>query len=82
MFGYEEHCAFSYSSDEEWDRAEASELGEANPDRAWVLSNRDVWYPNPRYKGEPVEHPEYEGEYNPPVKANYVPSHFDEDIPF
>lgn len=27
-------------------------------DEAWILSDRDVWYRNPAYKGPPVRHPE------------------------
>jgi len=46
------------SSALEWDRAEAYQLGEENPDRPWVLTDRDIWHPNPFYKGPPVPHPE------------------------
>lgn len=49
---------FLYSSEAEWDRAEAREKGAANPDSAWVLTDRDVWHANPFYKGPPVPHPE------------------------
>lgn len=46
----------------EWDRAAAYELGAARPQSAWVLTDRDCWYPNPFYKGPPVPHPEdYDG---------------------
>ena len=51
---------FTYSSDTEWDIAEAYELGAANPDRAWVLTDRDVWHKNPFYHGPYVPHPEDE----------------------
>ena len=51
---------FHYSSDAEWDRAEARELGALHPERAWILTDRDVWHPNPFYKGPPVPHPEAE----------------------
>jgi hypothetical protein len=41
-------------ADREW----ATEVGRANPDRAWILSDRDVWYANPFYRGPAVRHPE------------------------
>lgn len=49
---------FHYASDGEWDRAAASEIGAEHPERAWVLTDRDVWYANPYYSGPPVRHPE------------------------
>jgi hypothetical protein len=48
----------TYSSEAEWDSAAALELGAKSPQRAWVLTDRDVWYANPFYKGPPVRHPE------------------------
>lgn len=60
MNGYEEHRAFEYASDTDWDNAEAVERGEANPDLAWVLTSRDVWHANPFYKGVAVPHPEFD----------------------
>jgi hypothetical protein len=53
---------FTYATDSDWDRAEATDLGMANPERAWVLTDRDVWHPNPWYSGPPVPHPE---DYDP-----------------
>jgi len=53
---------FTYSSEAEWDSAAALELGADNPQRAWVLTDRDVWYANPFYKGPPVRHPEDDDE--------------------
>lgn len=38
----------------------ATNVGRDNPTRAWILSDRDVWYRNPFYRGEPVPHPEDE----------------------
>ena len=58
MYGLEEHNDFHYATDAEWDRAEAAELGAADPDVAWVLTDRDVWHANPSYVGPPVPHPE------------------------
>lgn len=54
----QEHLDFQYASDAEFDQAGAHEIGAAHPDRAWILSDRDCWYPNPYYKGPPVRHPE------------------------
>jgi hypothetical protein len=54
---------FTYSTDAEWDRQGAYEMGAARPDLAWIASDRDAWYPNPFYVGPPVPHPEsYDGE--------------------
>lgn len=47
----------------EYDRAEAEYGGADYPERAWLLSSRDVWYPNPHYNGPPVPHPEYDDDY-------------------
>ena len=58
LTGRGEHDAFHYSSDSEWDRAEACERGAMNPDRAWILTDRDVWHKNPYYAGPAVPHPE------------------------
>jgi hypothetical protein len=46
------------SSMAEWDAFEARLAGEQHPDRAWILSDRDVWYPNPYYHGPKQPHPE------------------------
>jgi hypothetical protein len=39
-------------------RAEASHLGAKRPERAWILTDRDVWMRNPYYRGPAVPHPE------------------------
>jgi hypothetical protein len=54
----QEERDFHVSSDSEWDRAEAYDIGELYPERAWVNTDRDVWHKNPFYKGPPVPHPE------------------------
>ncbi len=46
------------STESEWDRADARQRGEENPEAAWVLSDRDVWHRNPFYRGPAVPHPE------------------------
>ena len=54
---------FTYSTDAQWDRAAARELGAANTDAAWVLTDRDVWHRNPYYTGPAVPHPESDDEF-------------------
>ena len=49
---------FTYATDSDWDRADAAQRGEENPDAAWVLTDRDVWHRNSSYRGLPVPHPE------------------------
>jgi hypothetical protein len=46
--------------DRENELAEVRWVGAEREDQAWILSDRDVWYPNPYYKGPPVKHPEME----------------------
>lgn len=46
------------ASEAEADREYARFVGFSNPERAWVLSDRDVWYANPAYAGPPQPHPE------------------------
>lgn len=36
----------------------AHEKGRDNRQSAWILSDRDCWYPNPFYTGPAVRHPE------------------------
>lgn len=33
-------------------------IGEQRPEKAWILTDQDVWLQNPYYKGPPVPHPE------------------------
>lgn len=42
----------------EADREYAYNVGREYPERAWILSDRDVWYANPFYHGPAVPHPE------------------------
>lgn len=44
------------------DRQYAETVGSERPDLAWILSDRDVWYRNPYYKGPPQPHPEDDDE--------------------
>lgn len=43
---------------EEADLEYAYAIGRHRPGRAWILSDRDVWYPNPFYHGPATRHPE------------------------
>ena len=55
-----EEMDFHPSSLAEWDKFDA-ELGAYNwgdCNSAWLLSDRDCWYPNPFYIGPPCPHPE------------------------
>lgn len=40
----------------DWQYARA--VGQDSPDREWILSDRDVWYRNPSYRGPLTPHPE------------------------
>ena len=42
------------------DREYATNVGRDRRDSAWILSDRDVWYRNPFYRGPPQPHPEDE----------------------
>lgn len=48
---------------QEADAQFAHEVGRDNSQKAWILSDRDVWYPNPFYTGPAVRHPEDFDEY-------------------
>jgi len=84
MFEHPDDAGFHYSSDTEWDRAEAYQLGELYPERAWVNTDRDVWHKNPFYKGPPVPHPEsYDGEDTDEVIASaHIERDMLDDMPF
>lgn len=61
MFGYGDEyemdrCATEAEADAEY----VFNVGADYPERAWILSNRDVWYRNPAYVGPAVPHPEDE----------------------
>lgn len=43
----------------EMDYADAVARSEGRDDQQWILSDRDVWYKNPRYRGPDQPHPEY-----------------------
>jgi len=72
---------FHYSSDTEWDRAEAYELGALNPDRAWISTGRDVWHKNPFYHGPPVRHPEDDYDEDDFI-GPHLPYSSKDEIPF
>ena len=54
----QEERDFVVATDQDWDNAEARELGAARPEAAWICTDRDVWHANPYYQGPPVPHPE------------------------
>lgn len=58
MFDNEDHFTEHLATQGEADREYARNVGAENPQRAWILSDRDVWYSNPYYVGAPVPHPE------------------------
>lgn len=60
---------FHYSTPDEWDKAEAWELGQERPDSEYILTDRDVLHKNPFFRGVSSE----------PVIS---PVSFEEDIPF
>ncbi len=45
-------------TDSDHDHHEASVLGQARPEAAWILTDRDVWHRNPCYTGPATPHPE------------------------
>ena len=57
MFGFEPDPPDHMATPAEADREYATNVGAMNPQRAWILSDRDVWYHNPYYSGPPVPHP-------------------------
>lgn len=93
MFGYRHdeetsRCATIPEAIREW-----AWNVEAPSDKAWILSDYDVWVANPHYVGPPVRHPEdydYEGGNTPPRPASWDmkpdPNAFNsvpnDDIPF
>jgi hypothetical protein len=54
----QEERDFHVATEGEWDQAGAHQIGCLYPDRAWINSDRDVWYANPYYKGPAQPHPE------------------------
>jgi hypothetical protein len=53
---YEDYHDFNYTTESEWDRAQAYDIGARHPELAWVVTGRDIWHPNPFYVGPPVPH--------------------------
>ena len=45
----QEEREFTHTSDAEWDKDQAREMGERSPSSPWILSDRDVWYVNPSW---------------------------------
>jgi len=59
----QEEQDFTPSTLAEIDRDSALWDADKEPDRAWLLSGRDVWYANPHYQGLPQPHPEERGDH-------------------
>jgi hypothetical protein len=47
-----------YATMAQADREYADNVGAQRRDVCWILSDRDVWYRNPYYKGSVEPHPE------------------------
>jgi hypothetical protein len=58
-----------FSTESEMDQDDARVKGSHRPGQAWILSDRDVWYRNPYYKGPPQPHPEDYHEHMEPEPA-------------
>ena len=83
--GHLEEESYQPDSIADLDKGEALWDSDKKSDQAWILSDRDVWYANPNYKGLPMPHPEYEEyeenevaqqEFNPKDTTDYS------DLPF
>lgn len=71
------HLATVAEADAEY----ARNVGMETPERAWILSDRDVWYRNPAYTGPAVPHPEdYEPEGQD--RKSYTVADIDDEVPF
>ena len=76
MYQYPEadyHCSIA-----EADAHFAHEKGRDNPDRCWIVSDRDAVYRNPFYTGPAVPHPDVDDHY---AGEGKVDMEWD-DIPF
>ena len=54
--------SWGLASEADADSEYALNVGRENREYAWILSDRDVWYPNPFYHGPAVRHPEDDSE--------------------
>ena len=84
---YYEEVESRWATEAEADREYAYNVGMDEPERAWILSDRDVWYPNPFYTGPKVPHPDDEGAYEVEweVYGPFLPrpvQAIDDEIPF
>ena len=73
---------FVVATDTDLDRADARQSGQEHPERAWVLTDRDVWHRNPFYNGPAQPHPEDcpEEDFEPPVPDPAITC--EDDCPF
>ena len=51
-----DHMATETEAEREW----VDNVAHDRADQPWLLSDRDVWYANPAYRGPAVPHPEDE----------------------
>ena len=80
---FEDDLDFHYSTDAEWDRAEARELGALHPERAWIVTDRDVIHANPFYTGPKVPHPDDDDDDETPHgAAPLLDRNWVEDMPW
>jgi hypothetical protein len=63
------------SFEEEADRQWVWAVGEERPEQDWILSDRDVWYPNPHFVGvrgpHPEDYPDEDYEQEDPMNPAY-----------
>lgn len=75
MFEHPDDAGFTYSTDTELDYADARQIGQLYPERAWVSTDRDVWHRNPFYQGPPQPHPEDDHAYDDERAADGLATH-------
>ena len=63
-------------------REAAFNEGMDNPERPWILTDWDVWMPNPFYQGPPVDHPELQWDDEPQIIPFPVKDDEPQIIPF
>lgn len=78
-----DRCATVAEADLEY----AHEVGRMRADQEWILSDRDVWYPNPFYTGPRGPHPEddsdsFEGEDEEDAALTAFADKYEQQFPF
>ncbi len=67
-----DHFTDAMMTQSDHDNHEAQVLGETHPERAWILTDRDVWHRNPYYTGPAQPHPEDDCHEPDPIPARRV----------